>query len=229
MRLFALLSTLATMPLTALAEEDGERRSQTPWRGPYLSLDVSAGQPNDPRAAGVYEADLGLELGTRLGIGYAFEHLRAEFQLGYESFLLNNVNPLPGSLLSEADTTGDLSGTLAIANLFYDFGEPGGTRPFVGAGLGFGHMKADFHGFYCFILALTCWDGEQVVNGSDTVAVWQGMAGLSRPLSNGRGEWFIAYRYFETADIELNVVGYGPVTQEGVRSHSFTLGWRFRL
>lgn len=228
--LFGLSLIPALLPALAAAEETAQ--GGTPpvsSRGPYLSVEMSAGKPNDPRAAGVYEADMGLETGLRLGAGYAFEGLRLEAQLGYEAFLLNNLNPLPGSPLSEADTTGELSGLVMMANLFYDFGAPGGTRPFLGAGAGFANLKADYHGYYCSLLPFGCWDGEKVVGGSDTVAAWQGMAGISRPLSGGRGEWYIGYRYFGTGDIGLNVVGYGPVTQEGIQSHSVMLGWRWRF
>lgn len=229
LHIFALLSGLAASPATTLAEDPGDRLSPAPPGGPYLSLDFSAGKPNDPRAADVYEADLGLEMGTRVGVGYDFDGLRAEIQLGYESFTLNNVNPLPGSPLSEADTTGDLFGPAVMANLLYDFGPTGGTRPFIGAGAGFARLQADYHGFYCFVLILQCWDGAKIVTGSDTVAAFQGMAGISRPLGNGRGEWYIGYRFFGTADLNLNVVGDGFVAQEGVQSHSVMLGWRFRL
>lgn len=219
---------LLPWPAGATAAETGDPAAGRN-SGLYFAVDFSGGVPNDPVADGVYEADLGLETGLRLGLGYALEGLRLEGQFGYENFYLNNVNPLPGSPLSEADTAGDLSGLVMMANLFYDFGAPGGTRPFLGAGVGFARLKADYHGFYCSIFTLQCWDGEQVVDGSDTVAVWQAAAGLSIPMRNGNSEWYVGYRYFGSADIDLNVVGYGPVTQEGVQAHSLMLGWRWKL
>ena len=48
-------------------------------------------------------------------------------------------------------------------------------------------------------------------------------------MSSGNGEWYIGYRYFGSNDIELNVIGYGPMTQEGVQAHSLMLGWRWQL
>jgi len=229
LRLFGFLFLLPLTAGMAAAQQAEGGPPPATAQGLYLSVDFSVGSPNDPQADGVYEADLGLETGLRLGMGYAFGGLRLEGQLGYEGFTLNNVNPLPGGPLSESDTTGELSGPVFMANLLYDFGTPGGTRPFLGAGVGFARMEADYHGFYCSILPFGCWDGEKVVGGSDTVMAWQGMAGISRPLSSGRGDWYIGYRYFATDDIGLNVVGYGPVTQEGVQSHSVMLGWRWRL
>jgi opacity protein-like surface antigen len=226
MRLFGIVFLLFQSPGLAIAEQTESSSSPGSLGGLYVSFDFSVGSPNDPEASGVYEADLGLELGTRLGIGYSFDGLRAEAQLGYQSFTLNNVNPVPGSPITEFDSSGDLAGLVMMANLFYDFGVPGGARPFLGAGIGFANLEADYHGLVCFIL---CSEGAQIVDGSDTVGAWQGMAGLSTPLRSGHGEWFIGYRYFGTDDIGLNVVGVGPVTQEGVQSHSVMLGWRFRL
>lgn len=226
LRLFGLVFLVFHAPgLGVAGEMEGGPPSESSG-GPYISIDFSAGSPNDPQASGIYEADLGMEFGARLGVGYAFGGLRLEGQLGYESFTLNNLNPVTGSPLAETDSSGELAGLVMMANLFYDIGTPGGPRPFLGAGIGFANLEADYHGLVCFIL---CAEGAQIVNGSDTVAAWQGMAGLSTPLSGGHGEWFIGYRYFGTGDIGLNVVDYGPVTQEGVQSHSVMLGWRFRL
>jgi opacity protein-like surface antigen len=114
-----------------------------------------------------------------------------------------------------------------MANILYDFGKAGGTRPFLGAGAGFTNLKADYHGLVCFIII--CEEGEKVVGGSDTVLAWQAMAGISTPMSRGNGEWYIGYRYFGSDDLDLNVIGHGPVTQEGVQSHSLMLGWRWKI
>ncbi len=199
--------------------------------GTYWSFDISTGLANNPRAAGVYEVDLGMEFGARLGLGYAFDRLRLEAQLGYEGFSLSSLEPLPGSPMAATNfNEGGLTGPVMMGNLFYDFGAPGGARPFLGAGFGFASLRARYQrNLYCILICLGGDGGEPVVSGSDTVAAWQGMAGLSIPLQSGRGEWFIGYRYFATADLGLNVVGVGPVTQEGVQSHSLMLGWRFRL
>lgn len=226
LRMFGLAFLLFHAPGLAAAQELETGPPPGSLGGTYIMFDFSAGSPNDPQAPGVYEADLGMEFGTRLGVGYAFNSLRAEVQIGYESFTLNNLNPLPDSPLTETDSSGDLSGMVMMANLFYDIGATGGPRPFLGAGIGFANLEADYHGLVCFIL---CSEGAQIVNGSDTVTAWQAMAGLSTPLRGGHGEWFIGYRYFGTEDTSLNVVGYGPVSQKGVKSHSVMLGWRIKF
>ena len=226
-RLILLVVLMLHAPGLAGAQETGGDPPPESSGSFYISLDISAGKPNDPQAPGVYEADLGMEAGLRLGLGYAFDSLRAEVQLGYESFGLNGVRPLPGSPLSGIDSAGDLSGMVMMGALFYELGAPGNTRPFLGAGIGFARLEADYHGRVCFLF--TCSDGEQIVEGSDTVAAWQAMAGFSSPNAAGNAEWFIGYRYFETANLGLNVVGLGKVTQEGVQSHSLMLGIRFRF
>ena len=228
MQLFALVFLLFHAPGPAEAQEMEGDPPPASSDGFYWSIDLSAGKPNDPQAPGVYEADLGMEIGSRFGIGYEFHWLRAEAQIGYEAFGLNGVRPLPDSPLTGIDSTGDISGLVMMGNLFVDLGAPGGgPRWFLGAGIGFARLEADYHGQVCWLLV--CSDGEQIVDGTDTVAAWQGMAGLSTPNKHGNAEWFIGYRYFATADIGLNVVGVGPVTQEGVQSHSVMLGIRFRF
>lgn len=204
------------------AREDMEMTT----RGPLVSLELSAGAPNDPTAAGAYDADMGFETGWRVAIGYGYENWRLEGQIGFEKFYLNNLNPQPGSAITASDTTGDLSGPLMMGSVYYDFGTPRGARPFLGAGIGFAKLKADYHGLVCFIL---CQDGEKVVGGSDTALVWQAMAGVSAPMKSGLGEWYLGYRYLETGDVDLYVIGDGPATQEGMKSHSLILGWRFEL
>ncbi len=48
-------------------------------------------------------------------------------------------------------------------------------------------------------------------------------------MKSGLGEWYLGYRYLETGDVDLYVIGSGPVTQEGVKVHSLILGWRVAL
>jgi opacity protein-like surface antigen len=55
------------------------------------------------------------------------------------------------------------------------------------------------------------------------------MAGISVPLASGASDGFLGYRFFATDDIGLDVVGDGPVTQGGVRSHSVMVGVRYRF
>lgn len=227
-QLFGLVFLLFHAPGLAAAQETVADPPPGSSDGFYWSLDLSAGKPNDPQAPGVYEADLGMEFGSRFGVGYAYHWLRAEAQIGYEAFGLNGVGPLPDSPLAGTDSTkGDISGLVMMGNLFVDLGASAGPRWFLGAGYGFARLEADYYGEVCWLLV--CSEGDQIVDGTDSVAAWQGMAGLSIPFRGGGGALFIGYRYFATADIGLNVVGVGPVTQEGVQSHSVMLGFRVRL
>ncbi len=226
-QLFGLAFLLFHAPAAA---QQGAAPADSPG-GTYWSFDISMGAANDPRAAGVYEANLGMEFGARLGLGYAFDWLRLEAQLGYEGFSLSGLKPAPGSPMAATSwNEGGLTGPVMMGNLFYDFGAPGEIRPFLGAGFGFASLEARYQrNLYCFLICLGSGGGQPVVDGSDTVAAWQGMAGLSTPLRSGRGEWYIGYRYLSTADIGLDVAGVGPVKQEGAQSHSIVLGIRIRL
>ena len=230
-QLFGLMFLLFCAPGPAGAQETGGVPPPGSPGGFYWSLDFSIGSASDAEAPGVYTADLGMEFGTRLGIGYAFDRLRAELQIGYEGFSLNGLEPAPGSPWAGADwIEGGLTGPVMMANLFLDIGAPGGARPFLGAGLGFASLEARYQSnLYCFLICLGSDGGESVVNGSDTVAAWQGMAGISFPLGAGGGDWFLGYRYFGTDELGLNMVGVGPVIQEGVQSHSVMLGIRVRI
>lgn len=221
----ALWALAAAAPGAAM----GQGAAGGPPSGPYVGLDVSIGQPSDSAAAGYYSADHGLEAGMRLGLGYRFGALRLEGQLGYESFTLNNLNPVAGSPISTGDSVGELSGMLALANAFVEFGEAGQTRPWLGIGAGFAQMKADYHEFNCSIFLLGCVDGPGIVSGADTVGAWQAMAGFAVPSPSGSSEWLFGYRYFGTEDIGLTVDGIGPARQEGIRSHSLLFGWRWNM
>ncbi|MDH3231233.1 MAG: outer membrane beta-barrel protein [Alphaproteobacteria bacterium] len=190
-----------------------------PW---YVSLDMSMGAVNDPLAEDRYGADQGSEFGAALGLGYRFERVRLEGQFRYENFILNSFD----LFVSSPITAADLWGFGLTGNVFYDFGVPGGVRPFVGVGAGFFHLKADYREINCLIF---CSVEPRVVRGTDTVAAGQAMAGISFPWAAGSGEWFIGYRFLATDDIGVDVIGVGPVTQRGVKSHSVMLGARYQF
>ncbi|MDH3231534.1 MAG: outer membrane beta-barrel protein [Alphaproteobacteria bacterium] len=212
-------------PACGAAQETDDGRPAPVPAGPepwYVSLDMSLGAVNDPLAEDVHGADQGLEFGATFGLGYAFERVRLEGQFRYESFQLDNLYAFSDSPIAP----GDLWGFGVMGNVSYDFGAPGGVRPFLGIGAGFLHLTADYREDNCFIF---CSVGPRVVRGSDTVAAGQAMAGLSVPLTAGVGDWFIGYRFLATDDIGLNVDGAGPVTLGGVKSHSVMVGVRYRF
>lgn len=188
----------------------------------YVSFDMSLGAATDPAAGDIYRADHSLAFGGSFGVGYVFGPLRLEGQLRYESFLLNNLNPAPDGPITAADTLGDLSGFGVMGNVLYDFGASGGVRPFVGLGGGFLHLSGNYRKTACGLCPFE--SGPRVVGGSETVLAGQAMAGFRIPRTSKSGEWFIGYRYLKTDDVELNIVGFGPVTQDGTESHSLLVG-----
>ncbi|MEZ6024235.1 MAG: outer membrane beta-barrel protein [Hyphomonadaceae bacterium] len=123
--------------------------------------------------------------------GYAFQNgFRTEGELAYRS------NELFGD---------DIEVTSLMGNLYYDFNRDGRFRPYVGAGVGVGHIE-----FF----------GED-----DTGFAWQVMAGIGIPLSE-RLTLDLGYRHFEMGEAELELDGPTDVEYE---QDAVTLGIRWQF
>jgi hypothetical protein len=217
---------LAAFILSMLSPPAG---AQQETKGPYLILGATAGKANNPRGRPEYKADLGLELGAQIGFGYAYRALRLEAQAGYEAFFLDNLNPSSGGSLYDVDGYGKVSGPVAMVNLFFRPGESRSMNPFLGAGIGFASLNTKFKGDFCSVPLSTCFSDERIASGKETVQAWQWAFGMSKMSRYKNSELFIGYRYFTTKDFNTNLAGYGPVTQDGVESHSLmlTMRWYF--
>lgn len=200
---------------------------ETAGGGTYLIFGATTGKTNNPRARPAYMADLGLEFGMQMGLGYAYRGFRLEGQVGYEAFFLNNVLPGSGTVLSDTDIYGKATGPVAMANLFFRPGGAGTFQPFVGAGIGVASLTTDFRGDFCSVPLATCFTNTKLVGGKETVGAWQWAIGMSKLATDGNSELVIGYRYFTTRDIDVDVAGYGTVLQDGVESHSLMLSWRW--
>nr|AHM02042.1 surface antigen msp4 family protein [uncultured miscellaneous Crenarchaeota group] len=201
--------------------------AQSETIGPYVILGATAGKANNPRGRPEYKADLGLELGGQIGLGYAYRALRLEAQAGYEAFFLDSLNPASGGSLYNVDGYGKVSGPVAMLNLFFRPGEPDSMNPFVGAGIGFANLNTKFKGDFCSVPLSACFSNERIASGNETVQAWQWVIGMSKMSRYKNSELFIGYRYFTTKDFSTNLAGYGPVTQDGVESHSLMLAMRW--
>lgn len=71
----------------------------------------------------------------------------------------------------------------------------GGFKPYVGASLGGSYIDADFD-----------FGGGLTAAISDLAFAYQGIAGVERQLSH-RSSMFVEYRYFRTAEVELEFLG----------------------
>lgn len=219
--LFLAIFILPILPVPAGAEAAAN--------GTYLILGTTVGKTNNPRARPEYMADLGMELGAQIGLGYAYRAFRLEAQTGYEAFFLDNLRPASGGSLYNVNAYGKASGPIAMANLFFRPGEAGSFNPFVGAGIGVARLNTKFKGDFCSVPLSACYSDERIASGRETVGAWQWAVGMSKLSRDGNSEFFIGYRYFTTRDFSTNLAGYGPITQDGVESHSLmlTLRWYF--
>ncbi len=216
------ISILSLLPSPAGAQQDSG--------GTYLILGTTVGKTNNPRGRPEYKADLGMDLGAQIGLGYAYRALRLEAQVGYEAFFLNNLNPASGGSLYDVDGYGKVSGPVAMANLFFRPGEAGSFNPFLGAGIGVANLNTKFKGDFCSVPLANCYVNERIASGKETVGAWQWAIGMSKISTSGGSEMVIGYRYFTTKDFDTNLAGYGTITQDGVESHSFMLSirWYFK-
>lgn len=108
--------------------------------------------------------------------GYAFKNgFRVEAEGAYRQNDLSDIK-------------GDATATAAMANLYYDFNRDGAIQPYVGIGVG--GAKIDVSGAAASLVTF---------DDNDTVAAYQGMAGVAIPLTD-RLDLDVGYRYFKAPD-----------------------------
>lgn len=213
-----LAATAAASP--AWAQEDTDASAPG---GLYFTAGGSLGAVNDPQTTENFDVDLGSEIGLFAGLGYGLGLFRVEAQLLAESFQVNNLNPVGTTNLPVGSYTGNLIAVGLMANAFVNFPRPARVRPYLGIGGGVAYMTPYYRDDNCFIF---CTTGTSVTDGSDTVSAWQGMAGITVPSRRFGGEWDFGYRHFATNSADFRLVGGTPFTQDGIRSHSFQIGYR---
>ena len=134
------------------------------------------------------EMDMEAGLGALVAGGFEFEsRLRGEIELGYRKLDIDKVT-YPGGHSSDID--GDVSTISLMANGYYTF-EVGPVRPYLGGGVGLARHKG------------TDATESPESSGKDTLLAYQGMAGVSLPLTETI-EARLGYRYFATADAEFD-------------------------
>lgn len=211
----------ASMAGSAAAQEDtGAKRPD----GVYLTIGGSFGAVNDVEATDDFRADLGAEIGFFVGVGYGVGPFRVEGQFLTDAFTLDNLIPGGTSALLPGEYTGSLNSVGLMANAFTEIGGSESVRPYLGIGGGFAYMTPDYYENICFIF---CTSGDRAADGSDAVAAWQGMAGITVPSRRLGGEWDFGYRYFATNSADFRLSDGTPFTQKGVRSHSVQIGYRY--
>lgn len=150
-------SCLAALSAAAvvLAAAVGTASAET---GPYVAVSLSYAHIEDADIDGI-DADFGRQpggyistddgYGVNLAVGYDFaSNWRAEVELNYRRADFKRAT---AGALTDASTDGSYRQTALFANLYYDFatlqsGAFTGITPYVGAGLGWAHIKwSDAH------------------------------------------------------------------------------------
>lgn len=141
--------------------------------------------------------DEGFNVGAAIGRRVNGGPYRVEGEFTFRNNDANEIefngNPVPA-------VDGDISSYAFMVNVLRDFNGNGRIKPYVGAGLGFAFVDADFQ--YGGLPA--------EVNGQDSTFAYQAMAGLSAPLRRNI-DMFVEYRFFAADSPQLNRFGGPPI------------------
>ena len=120
--------------------------------------------------------------------------------------------------------SGDTESMAFMSNLLYDFGSAEATvRPFVGLGVGYARLSADY-------LGPDAGAGALAIDDRSWEFAYQGIAGLAVKLADGLN-LDLTYRYFATMDPDWSgTVGALPATfTSDYRTHSLFAGLRWNF
>jgi len=153
------------------------------------------------------EVDTGAVIGAAIGVGLA-NHFRFEGELAWHDSSIDDPQFFfPGESLN-------ISVLSIMANGYYDFDLNAPFKPYVGAGVDFGFIRAE-HEFFGF-----------VDEDTDIGFAYQLMTGVAFDLSP-RSAITLGYRYFDTTDLDVATFGFNFQTE--FTSHEFLVGVRFQF
>jgi len=194
---------LLAIPVILMTNVAAAEVACNPGDGPYASVGVGISKPQHWKEnANIPATHFRTGPTVRVAIGSQFSNFRAEFEPSYSHHkYTSGSNARHVSLMS------------TLGNIYWGLPFEGkmGTyevAPYLGAGVGFSSIKANFSPL-------------QVQNqGHATVLSYQGIAGVRLALSKEVG-LNIEYRYFATE--KLNYVG------KRIEAHSANLGLTYRF
>ncbi len=189
---------------------------------PYIALSGGLVLPEPLRTSAGVEATLDDGYFGAGAIGRRFGPIRAEIEGSYRAA---SVNSASGFGLRAAGT-GRVSALSGMVNAYFEpsFGL-GSIRPYFGGGIGVSRFRArGVSAIGLPIIAPQTSLGS--ITGSKTVLAYQGMAGLSGPVTGNVTASF-GYRYFATPGTTLTAPLIGNVRIRGLRTHGIEAGLRF--
>lgn len=107
--------------------------------------------------------------------------------------------------------------TAAMGNVYYDITKIDGFVPYVGGGVGYGHMKLDNYSA----------GATKLVDKSDNVLAYQGIAGVSYQI-NPCWDVTAEYRYLGTQDASVRTAA-GNKTDVSYNSNNVLVGLRYNF
>lgn len=180
--------------------------------GPYLGGGIMGQYQTDRTISGAAVGSLDMELGYGAnGIaGYQFDNgIRIEGEVVYRRNGADQFN--------NANADGSLSSWGLMGNVIWEYDNPSGIYPYVGAGLGGARVSADDFSNL----------GGAALDDSDVVLAYQGLAGVAFAL-NPRLSLIAEYKYFRTYDPEFRNANNARVTMN-YNTHTALLGLRYRF
>ena len=175
--------------------------------------------------SGQLETDTGFNVGAALGKRFN-EHFRSELQLTYRNSEVENM-----SLQNEGDNARGHSKVQLLAvmvNGYVDWDLGVGVIPYIGAGIGWGHLWIDAKNGPGTV--------KSKIEGDDSVFTWSLMTGGSYPV-NDVLDVSLGYRYIGTTKAKINSRTTSPIPENnGSRrleaeydAHELMLGLRFNF
>ncbi|MEQ1931671.1 MAG: OmpA family protein [Parvularculaceae bacterium] len=198
----------------------------------YMEDDLDVESISGPQAPFDSEMNTDNGIGVYTALGKHFgDSWRAEFEFSYRN---NDVRSMTAdipkiSAFPEGQMSGDISTYALMLNVLKDLDFLGGdwVTPYVGGGIGFAHIDADFVGVRTLGLNGI---NSIVVDDSDRRLAYQGIAGLAFKLAEGLA-LDLSYRYFGTLDPHFRglLQGAGFTYEGSYANHSAFAGLRWEF
>lgn len=180
--------------------------------GPYIS-GGALGQivtDRDLSGAAVGDLDMNVGAGVTSALGYQFRNgMRLEAEIAYRR---NDAEDFNG-----ANVNGSLSTLGGLMNVVWEYDNPSGIYPYVGAGAGMAHVQANDFNF----------GGGQTLDDGSSEFAWQGLAGVAFAVDPNLS-LIAEYRYFRTGESDFTDSNGANISMR-YAAHSAMLGLRYRF
>jgi len=148
---------------------------------------------------------------------YGVPGLRGELELAYTSASINSQT-LGGTKFTGGAAFGDVNTWLGLASLYYDFGQGGPFRPYLGGGLGFGNSKLSGQGVS---------PTGVLLSDSGTGFAWHVGGGINIDLATAT-ELEIGYRYLEVDGVNVKAFD-GTKSSVDIGNHLVLVGLKYHF